>query len=860
MKKKSFGAKIIVAILALAMIISCGIPGIGDAITAQAAGTTMTAKEIVADMGVGWNLGNALDAHNGGRGNSSETSWGNPTITKELITTVKNKGFNTVRVPVTWYEHVTKKTVNGKTEYVIDSAWMNRVEEVVKYAYDQDMYVILNIHHEEGRINRSDLESAYGDMSEYVVSLWTQIATRFANYDQHLIFEGMNEPRAVGTLEEWWTESGAKFDVINKLNADFARTVRSIESPYKNTRLLMVPSYAASIDKAMYDKIVIPNTGLDSNRDGRDDYIAASIHAYRPYDFTMGGGDHSSFSTEYNSMLMEDFTRVCDAYVKKGIQVVFGEFSASNYGYDNARIAWATAYMSYAKECGIPCVLWDNNKESNNGGESHGYVNRSNNTWYSSGEKVVDTLIGVYNDEDILWRSYADNNLGLKVSSKSFTSGGPGTNPGGGESGGNDEPGTGPAPTRNHEQLTNDKKLQEDSSYSTDYWAFKENAYLFVKGTELAVKYYSSVPSIELYTTGWENWTKVEADDIDGINKIAYFSYDKVMEAWGTSKGELVYVKVVPFDKNNKCYLLNIMSGSPSSPDPGEHTGITNPVIKAFSFTVSGDMGINFFMEVPDNAARVTLSGPSGDINKNLTDADKSGELKVSYTVAAKDIGKDITVAVYTSDGQQIGFSNTENVSGGSYKISVSKALDILMNSSTSSSELVALAKSMYNYGAVSAAYFGADTSWVKLAGSQNVYSLVGSLDSAALNSYAESIRGTLPSDVTYVGASLILEENVTVRHYFKGNVWSQSFKVNGVQKTIKQVSGASDLYYIDVEDINVVDFDTAYTLSVEGWSCKYSVMAYGKNALGGGSEGIKAVVAAMYDYMKKAESYFSKN
>jgi len=857
MKKRNYFARIIVAILTVAMIINCGLPGWESSVKAEAAGSTKTAAEITADMGVGWNLGNSLDAHKSGHGNaiaSYETYWGNPTVTKDLITTVKNKGFNTIRIPVTWYEHTTKTTVNGKTEYTIDEAWMNRVEEVVKYAYDQDMYVILNIHHEDGYINRGDLDSAYSEMSEYLVSVWKQIATRFANYDQHLIYEGMNEPRALGN-NEWWTTDQARFKIINDLNNDFAKTVRSIDSPYKNTRLLMVPSYAASIDDAMYDKIVIPNTGIDSNKDGRDDYIAASIHAYRPYDFTMGDGDHSSFSSGYDQKLRDDFTKVVNTYVSKGIQVIFGEFSASNYGYDSARVAWATAYMSYAKECGIPCVLWDNNKESNNGGESHGYVNRSNNTWYTSGEKVVDTLIGVYNDESIVWRSYVDGKSSLKVSTNTYTDveAGGGN---GGESGEATDPSGTPA-AKSHEQLTDDKKLQEDSSYQTDYWAFKENAYLFVEGTELAVKYYSSVPSIELYTTGWENWTVVKADDIDGINKIAYFTYDTVMQAWGTSKGELVYVKVVPFDKSNKCYLLNIISGSS---EPETPTGITNPKMNSFSVTASGDMGLNFYMELPANAAKIKLAGPAGDFSKDLSDSDKKGEYKISYTVAAKDIGKDITVTVYTSDGQVISFSNSDNVSGGSYKITVSKALETIMSYSGSSSQLVALAQSMYNYGAVSAQYFGNDTSWVKIEGSQNIYSLAGSLNSTALDLYAETFNGTLSGEVTYLGASLILEEDVTIRHYFTGNVWSHTFKVNGNQVSVNQVNGTSGLYYIEVKDIDAVDFDTAYTVSVDGWSCSYSVMSYAKKAHGATDrEGIKAVTAAMYDYMKKAESYFKK-
>lgn len=239
----------------------------------------MTADDITQNMTIGWNIGNSLDAT--GYGSSQETSWGNPTVTQELIDAVKAKGFNTIRIPTTWYPNVTTTTdENGKPVYTISEQWLQRVKEVVDYAYKQDMYVILNLHHEEW-INRSDFPTAYEEMSERLKQMWLQIAAYFKDYDQHLIFEGMNEPRQTGASYEWQGNAEC-YEVVNKLDNDFVETVRSVESPYQNTRLLMIPSYAASAYASSYSSLDVPD----------DDYVAVSLHAYTPYAFAMGGGDH----------------------------------------------------------------------------------------------------------------------------------------------------------------------------------------------------------------------------------------------------------------------------------------------------------------------------------------------------------------------------------------------------------------------------------------------------------------------------------------------------------------------------------------------------------------------------------------
>ena len=175
-------------------------------------------------------------------------------------------------------------------------------------------------------------------------------ATYFKDYDQHLIFEGMNEPRQTGASYEWQGNAEC-YEVVNKLDNDFVETVRSIDSPYQNTRLLMIPSYAASAYASSYSALDVPD----------DDYVAVSLHAYTPYAFAMGDGDHTTFSGNYQSDLDTLFSDIRYYFTDKDIPVVLGEFSASNFNNTAARCDWATYYLTWTKKLGIPCVLWDNN-------------------------------------------------------------------------------------------------------------------------------------------------------------------------------------------------------------------------------------------------------------------------------------------------------------------------------------------------------------------------------------------------------------------------------------------------------------------------------------------------------------------
>lgn len=458
----------------------------------------LTAFEITEAMQIGWNLGNTLDSYpsKGGEplescGLEAETCWGNPKTTPELIAAVKAKGFNTIRVPVTWFQHVDKS--NG---YKIDEAWLARVKEVVDYCYEQDMYVILNLHHEEPYVNRSTLGADYEELTGYVSSLWKQLAETFKDYDQRLVFEIMNEPRAKGTDHEWWGPTKEETDTINKINADAIDVIRATGDDNNDSRLIMIPGYCASSDTSMMSKIVVPD----------DEYVAVSVHAYSPYNFAMNAEvkDHSTFTPAYAAELTSILDGIRKTFGDKDIPVVLGEFSTSNFGNTEARVEWAEAYISQTKEMGIPCVLWDNNVEKNNGGESHGYINRSNLTWYEASEPVVDKMMEVIKDEKVVWGS------GRK------------------------------SPTIEHDDIdsgliVNDDTHELDASVKDGNCTPGLNAtWTELENGDVAVQYTGDQPVIAVVNSDWENWTEIKAyDDKDGI---AYYSAKHIAAAWGEDK------------------------------------------------------------------------------------------------------------------------------------------------------------------------------------------------------------------------------------------------------------------------------------------------------------------------------------
>lgn len=340
------------------------------------------ALSFVRDMKAGWNLGNCFDAYDCNWLSDPmdyETAWCKAKATKELILELKAQGFNSIRIPVSWHNHL-------DNSWNIDSKWMDRVQEVVDYAYDEGMYVIINIHHDNDADHEYPSYAKLDNSKKYITKIWTQIAERFADYDEHLIYETMNEPRQVGTEHEWWINDvhsdTAKecFDCVNQLNQTAVDTIRSVDKGYNTSRYIMCPGYCASPEFALVNEFKLP----DDNKCSAENRLILSVHAYTPYNFALDLNGTDSFdiasgkgTDEINSFMR----RLYNSYVVKGIPVVIGEYGAlDKHGNTDSRMQFTAYYVATARYYGLTTLWWDNNA-LNAEGECFQIIDRSTLKW-----------------------------------------------------------------------------------------------------------------------------------------------------------------------------------------------------------------------------------------------------------------------------------------------------------------------------------------------------------------------------------------------------------------------------------------------------------------------------------------------
>jgi len=349
-----------------------------------ATSSVQMAKNLV----IGWNLGNALDASSCddwayNEGLKLEYCWlpHKQAASRDLIRTVSAAGFKTLRLPVSWHNHMDRNT------YQIDSAWMNRVKEIVDWALAEDMYVILNIHHDNLTDSQiwsnpgfclSTDSSIQSRSKDYIGKVWEQIAATFKDYDNRLVFEVLNEPRCIGTDWEWgfWGSNEWRASTYNEIITAYEQVgLNKIRASGGNntSRYVMIPGYAAS--PSYLSTFSFPT-------DSASDKLLLSAHAYSPNDFALEGWrtDYDSDKSYIESTIDGVFSGLVSNYVNKGIGVVMGEASASDKNNTSSRVKWAQYYFGKAKASGIPVVLWDNEtttlEGASSGGENHGYFNR----------------------------------------------------------------------------------------------------------------------------------------------------------------------------------------------------------------------------------------------------------------------------------------------------------------------------------------------------------------------------------------------------------------------------------------------------------------------------------------------------
>lgn len=256
-----------------------------------------------------------------------ETLSGNPVTTKDMIDEVKKEGFGAVRIPVTYFNHI---DVDGK----IDKEWLNRLGEVVNYVLKDNMYCIINIHHDTGQNGwlKAD-KSTFDNESIKYKELWTQIAEYFKDYNDKLLFEGYNE--ILDQENHWANASDESYEAANKLNQIFVETVRGTEGNNK-TRFLVVNTYAAGSNKEILKNFKVPSDSVEK-------HLIAEVHFY-------GTGK------EETKTVIENLNQYL---VSTGVPVIIGEFGTTFEKDESERIITETNLITMAKKYNITCFRWD---------------------------------------------------------------------------------------------------------------------------------------------------------------------------------------------------------------------------------------------------------------------------------------------------------------------------------------------------------------------------------------------------------------------------------------------------------------------------------------------------------------------
>ena len=304
------------------------------------------AKDAVKNMGVGWNLGNTLDANDASKTwtttEQHETCWGQPVTKPELMKMMKEAGFNSIRVPVTWYQEM-------DSDGNVNEAWMNRVKEVVDYVIDNGMYCILNVHHDTGDGNTHWIHASstnYNKNKAKFEKLWKQIAETFKDYDQHLLFEGYNEMLDDNNT---WNEPKNKTDgykAINDYAKSFVTTVRN-SGGNNASRNLIVNTYSASST---------PNAMQNLDKPEDSNHIIFQIHSYPNWQ------TKSNAKNEIDNLISNIKAKLIDR-----APVIIGEYATFTtwpseidyYAKDKEVALYAMDYLiKKTKENGIGTCYW----------------------------------------------------------------------------------------------------------------------------------------------------------------------------------------------------------------------------------------------------------------------------------------------------------------------------------------------------------------------------------------------------------------------------------------------------------------------------------------------------------------------
>jgi endoglucanase len=318
------------------------------------------AVAISKNLGLGWNLGNTLEACND-QGGADETWWGNPKTTKAFIDVVKAAGFRTVRIPCAWTGYI-----DDPDTFHIKDSWLARVREVVGYIIDNDMYAILNTHWDGGWLEEHPRKADQEAVIAKETAIWTQIANYFKDVDEHLLFAGTNEVR-----DGYGTPTDENLEVQQSYLQTFVDAVRATggNNEFRN---LVVQGYRTEPDLTI-EHLKIPKDSIS----GR---LLVEVHYYAPWEFTIQGENVWLWGTKYageehaaswgqEDYVDETFDKLQSTFGSKGYPVIIGEYGVSYRlsleaedfaKHDDARNHYLNYVTKAAITRGITPVYWDN--------------------------------------------------------------------------------------------------------------------------------------------------------------------------------------------------------------------------------------------------------------------------------------------------------------------------------------------------------------------------------------------------------------------------------------------------------------------------------------------------------------------
>lgn len=326
-------------------------------------GMELDAVDLMKNIKIGWNLGNSLEAAGG------ETAWNNPATTLAMITKIREMGFNAVRIPCSWDQYL-----NDETTYEIKATWLARVKEVVDYCMQNDLYAILNIHWDGGWLE-NDIPNGFNEeVNNKQRVLWTQIATYFHDYDEHLLFAGCNEPNV---------EDEDDMATLLKYEQTFVDAVRATggKNVYRN---LIVQGPSTDIDKTMQYMTALPV-------DETPNRLSVEVHYYSSWQFCgmendeswgkafyFWGEENKKYATGVyegrwdnvcgESYVQSQFQKLKERFTDQGIPVIIGEFAAirrtlsdeqAQEGHDLSRAAFDECVVREANARGLVPFYWD---------------------------------------------------------------------------------------------------------------------------------------------------------------------------------------------------------------------------------------------------------------------------------------------------------------------------------------------------------------------------------------------------------------------------------------------------------------------------------------------------------------------